>query len=80
MIDGLCSRCRQENGLHPIIEHDDAKGRCRKCKRPMTWAAQRVQYGRLKRKGVPDEQIKAIVPQCQKCITALLASMKGGKP
>ena len=49
---------------------------CRDCRNPMTWAAQRVQYGRLIRRGLPPAQIKAILPRCQKCVTRWLRSQE----
>jgi hypothetical protein len=35
----------------------------------MTWAQQRVQYGRLKKREYCEDDIKAILPRCQKCLT-----------
>lgn len=48
--------------------------RCQACGNPMTWAAQRVQFGRLKRRGMSPEAIKAAGRRCQKCMTTHLAS------
>lgn len=42
---------------------------CMDCRNRMTWAQQRVQYGRLKKRGVSEAHIKAALPRCQKCIT-----------
>lgn len=51
-------------------------GKCKQCKRTMTWAEVKVQYGRLKRAGLDDETIKEIQPSCQKCITRWLKENK----
>jgi hypothetical protein len=48
------------------------KDRCISCDKHMTWADQRVQYGRLRRRGLPDTQAKAAMPCCQKCVTRRL--------
>jgi hypothetical protein len=45
------------------------KTRCQGCGFHVTWAEQRKQYGRLVRRGLPPERIKAILPRCQKCVT-----------
>jgi len=45
---------------------------CCNCRNPMTWAAQRVQFGRLMRRGICPTVIKAIQPRCQKCVTLWL--------
>ncbi len=45
---------------------------CIECRRPMTWAQQRVQFGRLKRLGISAAHIKATLPRCQKCLTIWL--------
>ena len=42
---------------------------CIECQRRMTWAEQRVQYGRLKKRGVTNAHIKDALPRCQKCVT-----------
>lgn len=46
--------------------------RCTQCHNPMTWAHQRVQYGRLLRLGLKPEHAKRLLPRCHKCITARL--------
>ena len=50
----------------------NATNRCRDCGSPMTWAAQRVQYGRLLRRGIPHEVARRELPRCQKCVTQWL--------
>lgn len=50
------------------------KNRCRDCRRPMTWAAVRVQYGRLMRRSFRPDQVKQILPRCGKCLTVWLRS------
>jgi hypothetical protein len=45
------------------------KDRCLRCGLGMTWAEQRRQFGRLIRKGLSPQEVKAITPLCQKCIT-----------
>lgn len=39
----------------------------------MTWAAQRVQYGLLLKRGYSKDEAKAAMPRCQKCMTRRLA-------
>lgn len=46
---------------------------CKFCNSSQTWLTQRGQYGRLKKKGVSDEEIKNILPRCPKCVTAYFA-------
>ncbi|HEY4261621.1 MAG TPA: hypothetical protein VGM98_15735 [Schlesneria sp.] len=46
---------------------------CVGCGTGMTWAEIRRQYGRLLRKGLTVEQVKAILPKCQKCVAQLLS-------
>jgi len=54
------------------------RARCRWCGFPMTWAAQRKQYGRLRNRGFDDGAIKALLPGCQKCLTTrLLIAARG---
>ena len=55
-------------------------GKCLECNRPMTWADQRVQYGRLMKRGVPREGIKAMLPRCQKGVTRMLAEVASPPP
>jgi hypothetical protein len=42
---------------------------CKECQKTMTWAQQRVQWGRLKSKGYTEQEIKDAMPRCQKCLT-----------
>ena len=51
--------------------------RCKNCHWSMTWSEQRVQYGRLVRKGIKPENIKAIMPRCQKCVTKWMKENTG---
>ena len=46
------------------------KNICIQCGFAMTWAERRRQYGRLIRKGLSPQEADAIMPRCQKCITA----------
>lgn len=57
---------------------DDAKpaqDRCRTpgCMRRMTFAEQGIQWGRALRFGMSKEEVTAIMPLCQKCMTELLS-------
>jgi hypothetical protein len=52
------------------------KNKCNACRNPMTWAAVRVQYGRLLRRGFTEEQVKAVLPRCQTCVTRWLKSQE----
>lgn len=45
---------------------------CLDCKYPMTWAQQRVQFGRLVKRGLSREETKAAMPRCQTCVTRML--------
>lgn len=54
----------------------ELKTKCRGCNHLMTWASQRQQFGRLSKKGWNKEQIKAIMPRCQKCVTIHLRTDK----
>jgi len=56
---------------------DKAK-QCLRCRNLMTWAAQKVQFGRLRREGFSNEEINAITPRCQKCVTRFLRDEEGG--
>jgi hypothetical protein len=38
----------------------------------MTWSDQRRQWGRLLRRGLTQEQARALAPRCQKCLTTAL--------
>lgn len=51
------------------------KTKCAGCQSRLTWAEQRVQYGRLVRRGLTREQIKALSPRCQKCMTVALRTI-----
>lgn len=48
---------------------------CLRCKYPMTWEAQRRQFGRLIRRGLTKEQAKEMLPRCQKCMTVYLREL-----
>lgn len=52
-----------------------SKSRCRECGRHMTWAAQRVQYGRMMRRGFTQDVARRTLPRCQKCMTQWLRAM-----
>lgn len=49
-----------------------SNAKCLNCNFQMTWDAQKRQYGRIKKKGLTDEQIKTALPRCQKCMTIYL--------
>lgn len=51
---------------------------CAKCKRPMTFAEQRRQYARLRKANYSNQQAKAMLPRCQKCLTILVMELKKG--
>lgn len=53
---------------------------CRRCRKRLTWAARRAQYGRMKRARLADADIKAVAPICQKCLTLHLASKPTVEP
>jgi len=46
--------------------------RCERCGKPMTWAMQRVQYGRILKRGYSKNDAKELAKQCQKCVTKFL--------
>jgi len=46
--------------------------RCLRCQRPMNWAEQKRQFGRLMSIGFTVEEAKQTMPRCQKCMTAHL--------
>lgn len=48
---------------------------CKQCRKRMTWAGQRVQYGRLIRAGLDKESAQKVMPKCQKCVTKLLRDL-----
>ena len=54
-------------------------GKCKSCSCSMTWAAQKVQYKRLMSKGYSNDEVKKILPQCQKCITIFLQKKQNWK-
>ncbi len=56
----------------------NSRARCRTCAALMTWAAQRVQYGRLLRRGIPQEVARRELPRCQKCVTQWLRAIDAG--
>lgn len=45
---------------------------CKDCQSAMTWAEQRRQFARLLSRGFSREEAKALLPRCQKCVTAAL--------
>lgn len=45
---------------------------CLDCGYPMTWDAERRQFGRLLKRGLVADEAKRLLPRCQKCITQLL--------
>lgn len=47
--------------------------KCSRCGQPLTWAAVRVQFGRMIRRGLTAEEAKKYSPRCGKCTTILLA-------
>jgi hypothetical protein len=49
---------------------------CQHCRYPMTWEAQRRQFGRLMRSGFTKAEAKALLPRCQKCMTVLLENRR----
>ena len=55
-----------------MSDYPTPKTRCKGCGYPITWAEQRKQYGRLARRGMAPDDIKAVVPRCQKCVTRWL--------
>ena len=52
---------------------------CKVCNIQMTWAAQRVQYGRIIKKGYSATVAKILQPRCQKCVTRLLKNIQADK-
>lgn len=51
-----------------------AMTKCLGCQRRMTWAEQRVQFGRLLRRAFTVDQTRRVLPRCQKCVTTWLRS------
>lgn len=51
-------------------------GVCLRCGRPMTWAQQRQQFGRLLRRGFSIEHAKQLNPRCQTCMTITLKAQQ----
>lgn len=49
------------------------------CVNLLTWAEQRRQYGRLFHAGFSLAEIRAVMPICQRCTTAVLASSSPGR-
>jgi hypothetical protein len=49
--------------------------RCKSCGYAQTWADQRRQFGRLIRAGFDRDQVKALLPRCQKCLTQTLKNL-----
>lgn len=45
---------------------------CLRCRNRLTWAERRHQYGRARQRGLTHEQVIAITPRCQKCMTRYL--------
>jgi hypothetical protein len=64
----------EEDGPAPIPL---PKIRCLGCKRGLTWADQRAQFGRLRRRGLTTEEAKTFLPRCQKCVTRELRLRRG---
>jgi hypothetical protein len=63
-------------------DNDDDRGvrtrkpdRCLQCRYPITWAAQRQQFGRLMRAGFSIAGAKQMMPRCQKCMTVALRTV-----
>jgi hypothetical protein len=51
-------------------EREDAMPtKCQSCGNPMTWAAQRRQYGCLIKLWRTPQQAQELMPRCQKCVT-----------
>jgi hypothetical protein len=49
---------------------------CSRCRTPMTWAAQKRQYGRLLRHGLSQDAVKgSSMPRCQKCVTLIFKDL-----
>jgi hypothetical protein len=46
--------------------------RCRRCQQPVKWDDQRRQFARLMQNGLTKDQVKAVLPRCQKCTTLWL--------
>jgi hypothetical protein len=55
---------------------DQRLPKCKRCGQPLTWAAQRKQYGRLCKRGIEASIIKTLVPQCHSCLTIALKEVK----
>ena len=53
--------------------------KCKNCELPMTWAKQRVQYGRLLKRGYSQLEAKTAMHNCQKCVTLLLKEKENPK-
>ena len=49
---------------------------CRGCDRGLTWAEQRRRFGRAMRAGLTVEEVKALTPRCQKCMTLVLPTRR----
>ena len=76
-----CKTCKFNNGCD-FPEHPDGvcsaytpnpksqKIKCKNCFVKMTWAANKVQYGRLLKKGFTESAAKEIMPLCNKCTTS----------
>ena len=50
--------------------------RCVVCKNLMTHAAVMVQYGRMRREGLTQEEASGLLPRCQKCTTRLVKARR----
>lgn len=50
--------------------------KCKGCRKDMTWAAVKVQWGRLMKKGFAVAKVIPIMPRCQKCVTRYLRELK----
>ena len=76
-----CKTCKFNDGCS-YPEHPDGvcsaytpnpksqKIKCKNCFVKMTWAANKVQYGRLLKKGFTESAAKEIMPLCNKCTTS----------
>jgi hypothetical protein len=54
------------------MPHTSPPTKCKSCRYPTTWREQRVQFGRLTRRGWTADEIATVQPICGKCATRLL--------
>lgn len=52
------------------------KKKCKHCGKPMTFRDQRAQFARLIHIGKTPEEIKPLLPRCQKCVTKMIESAR----